>query len=141
MVTMTFEYLGELRTRARHEPSGTTLIMDAPVDNHGKGESFSPTDLVATGLGGCILTVIGIVAQRHNLDLRGTTAQVVKEMVTDGPRRIARLTLDVNLPASLSPDDRRRLEHAGHSCPVHRSLHPDVDVKITFRFEAQPSAS
>ena len=134
MVTISLEYLGGLRTRAVHGPSGTALVMDAPVDNHGKGESFSPTDLVATGLAGCILTVIGIVAQRHQLDLTGTTARVVKEMVMDGPRRIARLTLDVNLPATLGEGDRRRLEHAGHTCPVHRSLHPDVEVKIAFTY-------
>ena len=91
MVEMTIQYEGELRCTATHGPSGCRLQTDAPVDNMGKGETFSPTDLVATGLGACILTIIGIVAKRHAIPVRGATVKVTKVMTTEPPRRIARL--------------------------------------------------
>ncbi len=132
MVQINIAYQGQLRCHATHAPSGTTLVTDAPVDNHGKGESFSPTDLVATALGACMLTIMGIVAQRHSLDLSGTTVTVQKEMTLAPPRRISKLTVRIAVPLNLSPDDRTRLENAAHTCPVHRSLHPDIQTPIEF---------
>jgi putative redox protein len=129
-------YQGELRCVAKHGPSQTALTTDAPVDNHGKGESFSPTDLVATALGSCILTTMGIVAQRHNLDMAGTQVHVVKEMVQQPVRRIGALPVRVTFPADkaakLSPADRTLLENAARHCPVYQSLHPDVDHPLEF---------
>jgi putative redox protein len=134
MVEIQIAYQGQLRCQATHKPSGTVLSTDAPVDNAGRGESFSPTDLVATGLGGCMMTVMGIVAQRQGIDLTGSTVRVTKEMTATPPRRIARLTVDIYVPQDLSEDDRKRLEHAAHACPVHRSLHPDIETPITFHW-------
>src|SRR5688500_19235092 len=105
MVEIQVAYQGELRCQAKHGPSGTTIITDPPVDNMGKGESFSPTDLVATALGACMLTLMGISAQRHNLDISGTKATVTKEMVTDPFRRIGRLGVTIVVPRQLSDDD------------------------------------
>jgi putative redox protein len=132
MVQINIAYQGQLRCHATHGPSGTTLVTDAPVDNHGKGESFSPTDLVATALGACMLTIMGIVAERHSLNLAGTTVTVQKEMTLAPPRRISKLTVRIAVPLNLSPDDRTRLENAAHTCPVHRSLHPDIQTPIEF---------
>jgi putative redox protein len=132
-------YQGELRCSATHGPSKTKLVTDAPVDNHGKGESFSPTDLVATALGSCILTTMGIVAQRHNLDMAGTQVHVVKEMVQQPVRRIGALPVKVTFPADkaakLSPEDRTLLENAARHCPVYQSLHPDVDHPLEFVYQ------
>ena len=131
---MKIVYQGELRSQATHGPSGTQVITDAPVDNHGKGESFSPTDLVATALGSCMMTIMGIVAQRHNLDLRGTTVTVQKEMATQPVRRIGKLAVQIHVPVELGEDDRKRLEQAAHTCPVHKSIHPDVAMPVTFKW-------
>ncbi|MDB5322597.1 MAG: OsmC family protein [Phycisphaerales bacterium] len=132
MVEITTIYNGQFRTTATHGPSGGTLITDAPKDNMGKGEAFSPTDLVATALATCILTTMGIVAQRHNLDITGATAKVTKEMVTTPIRRIGRLPVTVHMPRKLSEEDQKRLENAAHTCPVHKSLHTDIEAPITF---------
>jgi putative redox protein len=132
MVEITTVYNGQLRTTATHGPSGSTLITDAPKDNMGKGEAFSPTDLVATALATCILTTMGIVAQRNNLDITGATAKVTKEMVTAPTRRIGRLPVTVHMPKKLSDEDQKRLENAAHTCPVHKSLHADIEAPITF---------
>lgn len=129
---MKIVYQGDLRCEATHGPSGNKLFTDAPVDNHGKGESFSPTDLVATALGSCMMTIMGIVAQRHNLDLRGSTVTVQKEMVQLPVRRIGKLSVQIHVPRDLSPEDRQRLEQAAHACPVCKSLHPDVQTPVTF---------
>src|SRR2546423_717444 len=128
MVEITTTYQGQLRCVATHGPSGNTLTTDAPKDNMGKGEAFSPTDLVATALATCVLTTMGIVAQRHNLDMSGATARVTKEMVSTPLRRIGRLALTIRIPRKLAPEDQQRLENAAHTCPVHKSLHPDVDA-------------
>src|SRR5690348_3988504 len=98
MVEITATYEGQLHCNAKHGPSGSTLSTDAPKDNMGKGESFSPTDLVATALGTCMLTTMGIVAQRHNLDMTGATVRVEKHMTTSGPRKIARLPVEIRIP-------------------------------------------
>ena len=126
MVAIQFEYQGGLHCRAVHGPSGTSLNTDAPKDNQGRGESFSPTDLVATALGTCMLTVMGIAARTLNINIAGSTATVEKEMTTAPPRRIESLTVKIHVPHSLSPENKQKLERAAHTCPVHKSLHPDV---------------
>lgn len=137
-VEIDITYSGDLRCHATHGPSRNNLLTDAPVDNHGKGEAFSPTDLVATALGSCMLTIMGIVAQRHNWDLTGTRAQIIKEMATAPIRRIGKLAVTISVPADkavkLTHEDRTRLEHAAHTCPVHHSLHPDIEAPILFRW-------
>ena len=125
-------YHGELRTEATHVPSGTKLFTDAPVDNHGRGESFSPTDLVATALGSCMLTLMGIYAKRHEIDLTGTTVTVLKEMTQVPVRRIARLTTEIRVPVPNDHPHCSALERAALTCPVHQSLHPDVEKPVTF---------
>ena len=133
MVKMDLKYEGDLRVQARHQPSGSTLHTDAPVDNEGKGESFSPTDLVATGLGSCMATIMGIVARRDKIDLIGMELHVEKIMSTDAPRRIAGLNVVVEMPQGLSPEDEKKLEKAALACPVTKSIHPDIDLKVDFR--------
>jgi putative redox protein len=132
-------YEGQLRCRATHGPSKTQLTTDAPVDNHGKGESFSPTDLVATALGTCMTTLMGIVAARNRLDITGTQVHVVKEMVQEPVRRIGTLRVTIRVPvgkaAQLSAEDRKKLETAALHCPVHKSLHPDLQTPIEFSYE------
>jgi uncharacterized OsmC-like protein len=132
MVRITTMYEGGLRCEATHGPSGTTLLTDAPVDNHGKGESFSPTDLMATALGACMMTIMGIVAERHGIDLAGMRAETLKEMTAEPPRRIASLRTRLTVP--LPPDHAKRalLEQAALTCPVHKSLHPEIDAAIEF---------
>ncbi|MCE9611209.1 MAG: OsmC family protein [Chthoniobacter sp.] len=132
MVEVHIQYLGDLRCEATHGPSQTTLLTDAPVDNHGRGEAFSPTDLVATALGTCIVTTMGIFAQRHAIELRGTKITVQKEMTSVPTRRIARLACELSLPLPSTHPHREALERAAHTCPVHQSLHPDVDKPIRF---------
>jgi uncharacterized OsmC-like protein len=132
MVKLLSTYDGGLRCKAVHGPSGTTLITDAPVDNHGKGESFSPTDLVATALGTCIMTTMGIVAARRGISLDGMTAETEKVMTTSPPRRIASLKTTITIPLPADHEARSILEQAGHGCPVHKSLHPEIDAAIAF---------
>lgn len=132
MVSIQVEYQGELHCKATHGPSGAALNTDAPKDNQGRGESFSPTDLVATALGSCMMTVMGIMARTLNIDISGATATVEKDMTATPPRRIERLTVRIHVPYSLGAADREKLERAAHTCPVHKSLHPDVQVPIEF---------
>ena len=132
MVAIQFEYQGDLHCKAVHGPSGTELTTDAPKDNQGRGESFSPTDLVATALGTCMLTIMGIMARTLNIDIAGTTATVEKEMTASMPRRIQSLAVKIRIPQSLSPENQQKLERAAHTCPVHKSLHPDVQTPIEF---------
>lgn len=132
MVQIDIVYQGRLRTEATHGPSKTTVVTDAPVDNHGRGESFSPTDLVATALGSCMLTIMGIVAERRGLDLSGTRVVVEKHMVTDPVRRIGRLPVTITLNRDCSAEERKLLEAAALTCPVHKSLHPDIEKPVTF---------
>jgi putative redox protein len=134
MVEIKIDYKGQLRCEATHAPSGATISTDAPRDNMGKGECFSPTDLVATALGTCILTILGIVAQRKGLDLSGAAVSVKKEMVADPVRRIGRLSVDIRVPAALSDADRKLLENAARTCPVAGSLHPAVEVPMSFHW-------
>ena len=130
MVKLTTTYEGQLRCRAEHGPSGTTLVTDAPVDNHGRGESFSPTDLVATALGACMMTVMGIAAERHGINLVGMQAETIKEMSKDMPRRIAGLRTRLTIPLPADHPQRALLENAAHTCPVHKSLASEIDTPI-----------
>lgn len=132
MIRLTSTYEGGLRCRATHGPSGTAVVTDAPTDNHGKGESFSPTDLVATALGACMLTVIGIVAERHGLDVVGMTAETEKVMNTSAPRRIASLRTRISIPLPADHPQRVMLERAALTCPVHQSIHPEIDAAVDF---------
>jgi putative redox protein len=132
MVRLTTTYEGGLRCRAVHEPSGATLLTDAPVDNHGRGESFSPTDLLATSLGTCMMTIMGIAAERHGIDLAGMTAETTKEMATDPPRRIAALRTRITVPLPADHPQRALLEQAALGCPVHRSIAAGIDAAVEF---------
>jgi putative redox protein len=136
MLTSSIVYTGHLRTTATHELSGNTLITDAPPDNNGRGEAFSPTDLLATSLGSCMLTIMGIVAERHNIDITGTRVAVQKVMAS-APRRVSEVHVDFELPAgSYSEKDRQLLENAAHTCPVAMSLHPDIKQQVSFHWPA-----
>jgi uncharacterized OsmC-like protein len=132
MVKVTVEYEGDLHCSAHHGPSGVTLQTDAPVDNQGRGESFSPTDLVATALGSCMATIMGIYARQKGIELDGMRIEVAKEMTQSAPRKIARLATDVWMPAGLARNPA--LEHAALTCPVHHSLHPDVEKPVSFHW-------
>jgi putative redox protein len=132
MVQIKFEYSGELRCQATHGPSQAQVITDAPVDNHGRGESFSPTDLVATALGACMLTIMGIVADKRGWDITGAKATVEKGMQQSPVRRIASLGVKLSLPAAIEPDARRVLETAAKNCPVWHSLNPDIELPVSF---------
>jgi putative redox protein len=132
MVEIQIAYQGKLRCSGRHVDSGTTLITDAPKDNMGNGESFSPTDLVATALGSCMMTIMGIVAQRMEIDLTGTSVIVTKEMTQVPVRRIARLGVTLNIPTKLTQEQKEKLQAAATACPVCRSIHPDIEVPVTF---------
>ena len=134
MVEMTVEYEGELRCTGQHGPSGTRVVTDAPVDNHGRGQSFSPTDLLATSLGACMLTIMGIRAAREGWDVAGTRARVVKHMVADPRRRVGRLEVSVSVPVELDASARDALREAALSCPVFESLHPAIDVPVHFEW-------
>lgn len=132
MVKINIRYEGGLRCAATHGPSGQTLSTDAPVDNHGRGESFSPTDLVATALGTCMATIMGIVAERHQLDLRGMEIEVAKTMSLDTPRRIARLATIIRVPLPADHPQRILLENAALTCPVHKSLNDAMEKPVDF---------
>lgn len=134
MVEIRIEYEGGLRCSAVHGPSGARLSTDAPVDNHGRGQSFSPTDLTATSLGVCMLSVMGIVAERHGWNMTGAGATVEKSMVADPVRRIARLAVRIRVPGIVDPRQREALERAAATCPVHESLSPAVEVSVVFEW-------
>jgi uncharacterized OsmC-like protein len=132
MVEISIKYLGDLRCEARHEPSGTVITTDAPVDNEGRGESFSPTDLAATSLGACMLTIMGIAARKQGVNLGDTQVKVLKEMTAQPPRRIAKVTVVFTIPLPASHEKRAMLEEAARNCPVHLSLDPGVEQEMRF---------
>lgn len=134
MVQISIEYTGNLHCDAKHGPSGASIATDAPADNQGKGETFSPTDLVATALGTCIATTMAIVAERHQVELKGMTVQVKKEMASD-PRRISRLTTAVRIPLPADHPQRALLEKTALGCPVHRSLAAEMERPTEFFWE------
>ena len=135
MVEITVHYTGDLHCEATHGPSEATISTDAPTDNRGKGESFSPTDLVATALATCMSTTMGIAAKDHGLDLSGLKVRVQKHMSKDAPRRIVALPSEVHIPLSSSCPQRALLEQTALNCPVHKSLPPEIDRPTTFFWE------
>jgi putative redox protein len=135
MVEIQISYQGKLRCTATHVDSAAMLLTDAPKDNMGNGESFSPTDLVATALGTCMLTTMGIYAQRNQIDLTGATSIVTKEMIQSPTRRIGRLAVTIRVPRPLSAEQRQKLENAALTCPVTKSLHPDVQIPVSFKWD------
>ena len=132
MVEIQIAYEGQLRCKAVHKPSGQVILTDAPVDNMGKGEFFSPTDLVAAALGTCMLTVMGIAANRHKIDISGSTATVVKEMASAPARQIGTLQVTINIPRVLTAEQKTILENAAKSCPVHKSLSHTINIPVEF---------
>jgi uncharacterized OsmC-like protein len=134
MVEIHIAYEGDLHCNALHLPSGNRLVTDAPVDNNGRGEAFSPTDLVATALGTCMATILGMVAKRKDIDLAGMTVNVRKFMSEDLPRRIRRLEVDLCVPLPPDHPAGRMLEAAAHACPVNQSLHPDIEVVLNWEW-------
>lgn len=135
MATIKNEYLGELRTRATHLRSGNALITDAPVDNQGKGEAFSPSDLLATALGSCMLTIMGIAAREHKIDLEGAQLETTKIMGSN-PRRVSRLDVSFTFPKGQKYTDKEKviLEKAAKTCPVYYSLDPEMEKNIEFNW-------
>ena len=134
-MTSEIVYTGDLRTEAKHLQSGSVIETDAPVDNHGKGERFSPTDLVATALANCMLTVMGIKARDMQLDMKGTRVEITKKMGTD-PRRITGIDAFLHFPKELNADEKQRtiLERTALTCPVLESLHPDIKKDVRFNW-------
>lgn len=134
MYTSKIEYLGELRTEATHLQSGKQIITDAPTDNHGKGEAFSPTDLVATALSSCMISIMGIKLQGSGKDIKGATSEVTKVMYSE-PRRIGEIHVKISVPDNnFSEKEKQILINAAHACPVAKSLHPDIKQVITITF-------
>ncbi|MDB5261765.1 MAG: OsmC family protein [Adhaeribacter sp.] len=134
MSTVTTVYSGQLRTQATHNASGNMLLTDAPLDNNGRGEAFSPTDLVCAALGSCMATIMGIVANRHSLNIEGTHIEITKLMAAD-PRRITQIMLAFTVPGqNLSEKERAMLENAARTCPVALSLHPEIQQTVTFQY-------
>ena len=138
MVEIEIRYDGGLRCTAVHGPSRAHFVTDAPVDNQGRGASFSPTDLVATALGTCMLTTMGIVAERHGWKLVGASAHVEKSMVADPARRIGELAVRIRVPGTFDARTRETLERTALTCPVHKSLSPQVTIPVAFEWDPQP---
>ena len=133
MSTSKIIYKNNLRTEAQHIASGQKIITDAPLDNNGKGEAFSPTDLVATALASCMITIMAIAAEKNGINLLETSASVKKIMGTN-PRTISDVIIEITMSKDLDLKDRKRLEKAAIACPVHKSLHPDMNKEITFSY-------
>ncbi len=134
MVEINTVYEGGLHCKAVHKPSGVILETDAPVDNRGKGESFSPTDLLATSLAVCYLTTMGIAAEDRGIDMKGATCRIEKHMSTDSPRRVVKLVAEIVFPAGIPFDKRGILEAVALHCPVSKSISADVDVDLKLHF-------
>ena len=133
-VRMTGRYVGNKNVEVTHEPSGATLMTTPPKDNQGDGTSFSPTDLAGAALGTCTVAIISIIAERDEIDISGTHFSVEKQMQAS-PRRIAKLEVKIHLPSHLSEKQRKKLEHGATTCPVHKSLHPEVEAPISFIYD------
>ncbi len=131
MVKIEVVYQGDKHTQITHEPSGAVLETDAPKDNNGRGESFSPTDLVASALGSCILTTMAILGEKDGIDIRGAKCQVIKNMAA-APRRISNLTVNIEMPPSIAVDRREKLEGFARGCPVVKSLAESLEIPISF---------
>lgn len=127
-------YQGQLRTSAVHLQSGSEIITDAPTDNHGRGEAFSPTDLVATALGSCMLSIMGIYADKHQLNIEGSRASITKVMASE-PRRISEVHVHMYIPSGTLTDiERKKLENVALTCPVAKSLHPAIKQEVVFEY-------
>lgn len=135
MVSIDIVYEGQLHCQATHGPSGQTLTTDAPVDNKGRGESFSPTDLLATALASCMATIMGIQADTLGIDISGMKIQVEKIMATDSPRRIAKLPVRIEMPIAHDEKTAIVMQRAAAHCPVHHSIHPDIEVPVEFTWK------
>ena len=135
MVKSEIKYLGDLRCAAVHLPSGSVIETDAPVDNHGKGERFSPTDLMGAALGSCMATIMGILARRKEISLEGMRIEVTKTMSVTPPRRISKLVVHIHMPLPPDHPERANLERGALACPVHQSLHPEIDSPVFFHYE------
>lgn len=133
-MTTSVTYLGNLRTSSVHIRSGATMLTDAPIDNNGKGEAFSPTDTVANSLATCMFTIMAIKCQSMDLELVGSTASVTKVM-QEGPRRIAKIIIEFNMVGVIDQKTQMILEKVAFTCPVHLSLHPDIVRDVTFTWE------
>lgn len=135
MTKMKTTYLGHLRTEIEHLQSGTKIITDAPLDNHGKGESFSPTDMFASALASCMLTIMGISAESYGFSIDGTTVETEKVMGTN-PRRVVEIIVDIHFPAgnNYTDKEKRLIESAAKTCPVSNSLHPEIKKTINFHY-------
>lgn len=134
MATSKITYNGGLRTTSVHERSGNEIITDAPVDNHGKGEAFSPTDLLATSLGNCMLTIVGIASASHGFNIDGTTCEISKIMA-ENPRRVSEIVVNFQFPANgYSDKDKTIIERSALTCPVAMSLHPDIKQTVSFNY-------
>ena len=134
MVKMSGVNLGQKNNEITHEPSGRKIQTDAPKDNNGRGESFSPTDLVGAAMGSCMMTVMSIAAEKDGVELKGSTFTVEKEMGIN-PRRIVKLTVSIHLPQSLPQDYRKKMEEIALTCPVKQSIHPDMAVPVLFHYD------
>lgn len=134
MTTVKTTYLGELRTEAQHLQSGTKIITDAPSDNNGKGEAFSPTDLLATALGSCMLTIMGIASRVHGFEIDGTELNITKVMGT-APRRVVEIIIELNFMHSYDAKHKKIIESAAKECPVANSLHPDLKQTLIFNYK------
>lgn len=128
-------YKGDIRTEAYHLRSGTKIFTDGPVDNHGKGESFSPTDLLCTSLAACMLSIMGIVANNHKLNISGAQADVTKIMYAD-PRRVGEVIIEITMPGDYAEKEKKLFENAARNCPVAKSLHLDLKQVITFKYKS-----
>jgi len=135
MATVRSKYLGDLRTESEHLHSGSKLITDAPLDNKGKGEAFSPTDLLATSLGTCILTTMGIAAGTHEIDIKDTEMEITKIMESQ-PRKVKEVVIEIYFPKNYIEKEKMILEKAALTCPVHLSLHPDLVKTLHFHYKA-----
>jgi putative redox protein len=134
MVETEITYEGQLRCKAVHVPSGQSILTDAPIDNMGKGEFFSPTDLIAAAMGTCMLTVMGIVANKHKIDMTGATANVIKEMAAAPARRIGTLKVTITVPTALTDEQKKILENAAMACPVHKSISHELHMPVEFKW-------
>jgi putative redox protein len=135
IMTSTITYQGNLRTSCRHLKSGKEIITDAPTDNHGKGEAFSPTDLLATSLGSCMITIMGITAQKHNIEIDGTKINITKIMA-ENPRRVSKIiaVFEMKFNREVNEKEKNILENAARACPVAKSIHPEVEQEIIFNY-------
>ena len=132
MSAINIEYIGDLRTQSTHVASGDVITTDAPLDNNGLGRKFSPTDLVASSLGSCLLTIMGIVAKRNHIDMTGSHV-IVKKTMSENPRRISKINIDIFMKTDLDDKDIKILKNASKHCPVHNSLSESMDIIINFR--------